>query len=337
MKLKLTSLCFLLLGLCMIYGEDRANTAVHPVLLVISQGDRDISFIDPFTNRTIAIVPEGQTVGHAHEIAVLPEGRIAYVPIYSDVGVGKAGADGREMLLIDIPHRKVIEHIDFGHGVRPHCPVYDPVNGLLYVTTELDNTVTVINPRTLKIVGTIPTGRQQSHMLAISHDGRRGYVANVGPGSVSVLDLRARTTLAIIQGLGQGQRISVSTNDTHVFVPDQAHPRLAIIDTSINAIKTWIPLPSIGFSTTPTRDGHWLLVTLKSANKLGIIDLNRQTVVRTIDLPAGPQEIVLRPESTLAYISCIRAGKVAVVDTSTWMVTALVDAGAGADGLAWAP
>ncbi len=37
-------------------------------------------------------------------------------------------------------------------------------------------------------------------MLAITRDGHRGYTANVGPGTVSVLDLDARRTLAIIPG-----------------------------------------------------------------------------------------------------------------------------------------
>ena len=35
-------------------------------------------------------------------------------------------------------------------------------------------------------------------MFVISKDGRRGYTANVGPGTVSVLDLENKKTLAII-------------------------------------------------------------------------------------------------------------------------------------------
>ena len=62
--------------------------------------------------------------------------------------------------------------------------------GMLYVTTELDKTITIIDPKTLKIVGAIPTGQPESHMLVLSHDGRRAYTANVGPGTVSVMDMR---------------------------------------------------------------------------------------------------------------------------------------------------
>jgi DNA-binding beta-propeller fold protein YncE len=78
-----------------------------------------------------------------------------------------------------------VGRLDFGHGVRPHCIVMNPRDGLLYVTTEIDRTVTIVDPKTFKIVGSIPTGQEQSHMLVLSHDGRFGYTANVGPGTIS--------------------------------------------------------------------------------------------------------------------------------------------------------
>jgi len=46
---------------------------------------------------------------HGHEIATSADGRTAYMPIYGNVGVGKQGLDGREILFIDLPSRKVIE------------------------------------------------------------------------------------------------------------------------------------------------------------------------------------------------------------------------------------
>jgi DNA-binding beta-propeller fold protein YncE len=336
---RLTSPHFLLIGiwLAVVATPGLSRSVARPVLLVVNQRDRNVSIIDPVAAHQIATVPEGETMGHGHEIAVSPDGRTAYLPIYSDVGLGQPGIDGHEMLVIDIPTRKVIAHVEFGHPVRPHCPVYDRVSGLLYVTTELDNSVAIVDPHSLKVVGTIPTGQPQSHMLTISHDGRRGYTSNASPSTVSVLDMNTRKTVSIIPDTGQAQRVSVSNDDTMVFVPDQTKPRLAIIDTSTNKIKTRLALPSPGYATTPTLDGRWLLVALKTANKLAVVDLKTQQVVRTIDVPAGPQEIVMRPDGKVAYVSCIRVDKVVVVDIANWTVKGTVTAGDGADGLAWAP
>src|ERR1700733_6376688 len=147
------------------------------------------------------------------------------------------------MLVIDLPSRSIVGDIEFGHGVRPHLPVLDPVSGLLYVTTELDKSVTVVDPRTRKIVGAVPTGQEESHMLALSHDGRLGYTANVGPGTVSVLDMVGRKTLAVIPVATEVQRIAISNDDKLVFTSDQEKPQLVAIDTATNKVKTLVPLP----------------------------------------------------------------------------------------------
>ena len=309
-------------------------TRVKTLLVATNQGGRDLSIIDPVAARQLASVPEGGVTGH--EVATSPDGRLAYVPIYGDSGVGKAGTDGHEMVVIDIARRKVIDRVDFGHGVRPHCPVYDAASGMLYVTTELDNTVTVIDPRTLKIVGTIPTGQKESHMLVVSRDGKLGYTANVGAGTVSVLDMPGRKTITVIPISSQTQRIAISNDDTMVFTADQTKPQLAVIDTATNQIKTWVPLPDKGYGTYPTPDGHSLLVTLPHANKLAVVDLATLQVVRTVDMPDDPVKVLVRPDGKVAYVSCSRAKQIAAVDLSQWTVQSKIDTGAGVDGLAWA-
>lgn len=279
-------------------------------------------------------MPEDGITGH--EVAASPDGRTAYVPIYGNSGVGRPGTDGRNMVVIDIAARKVIGDVDFGHGVRPHCAVFEPNKDLLYVTTELDNSITIVDPHTLKILGSIPTGQPESHMLAITRDGQRGYTANVGPGTVSVLDLKARKMIAVIPVARITQRISLSLDDKMVFTADQTKPQLAVIDTSTNKVKLWVPLPAPGYGSAPTRDGRWLVIALPTANKVAAVDLKEMKVAHVIDVPSAPQFVLVRPDNRVAYVSCDVSHKVAVINLSTWKVDKLIDAGKGADGLAWA-
>ncbi len=324
--------CGCLLPLCVAQPPDTAPA--HGVLLVTNKGDQTLGIVDPGSARQLAAVPEGGVTGH--EVAASPDGRTAYVPIFGNSGVGKPGTDGRNMVVIDIGLRKVVGNVDFGHGVRPHCPVFGPKDGLLYVTTELDNSVAVIDPRTLKIVGSVPTGQAESHMLAITRDGKRGYTANVGPGTVSVLDLEARKTIAVIPISPTTQRISLSVDDRMAFTADQTKPQLAVIDTSTNSVTAWVPLPTTGYGTAPTGDGRWLIVALPGASKVAVLNLGTLKVARTIDVPSAPQEVLVRPDNQVAYVSCDVSHQIAVVNLSNWKVEKLIDTGKGTDGLAWA-
>jgi YVTN family beta-propeller protein len=315
-----------------------ANSAMkdehNPMLLVIEKGAGSLAIVDPASARVTASVPEGGVTGH--EVASSPDGRFAYVPIYGNSGVGKPGTDGRNLVVIDIASQKVVGNLDFGHGVRPHFAAFGPKDGLLYVTTELDHSVTVIDPRTLKIIASIPTGQAESHMLVLSHDGRRGYTANVGPGTVSVLDLQARRTLAVIPVSKNTQRISISLDDRMVFTSDQTKPQLAVIDTATNRIEHWIPLPGTGYGSAPTRDGRWLLLAMPGVNQVAVIDLRSLSVARTIAVPASPQAVLMRPDGKVAYVSCDTSNQVAEIDLTTWKVNRLISTGKDADGLAWA-
>jgi YVTN family beta-propeller protein len=311
-----------------------AGESSHGLLLVANKGDNSIGIIDPVSETQIAEVPEGGVTGH--EIAASPDGRLAYVPIYGNAGVGEPGTDGSNMVVIDLAARKVVGNLDFGKGVRPHCPVFGPKNGLLYVTTELNRSITIIDPATLKIVGSVPTGQEQSHMLAISRDGRRGYTANVGPGTVSVLDLVNRKTLAIIPVSPQIQRISLSVDNKLIFTSDQTKPQLAVIDAATDKIKTWVPLPGLSYGTAPTADGHWLIVVMPLIHEVGAINLRTMKMEHMIDVPVRPQEVLVAPNQRVAYVSCDMSRKVAVINLSDWKVDKLIEAGAHADGLAWA-
>ncbi|MGA8090590.1 MAG: cytochrome D1 domain-containing protein [Terracidiphilus sp.] len=311
-----------------------AALAQQPRLLVAEKGAQSLAIVDPANGRVLALVPEGGITGH--EVIASADGKLAFVPIYGNSGVGAPGTDGQNIAVIDIAARKVVGNIAFDHGIRPHCPMIGPKDGRLYVTTELDQTITIIDPKTLKIVGTLPTGQPESHMLALSHDGRRAYTANVGPGTVSVIDIAARKVLKIITISANTQRISISPDDKWVFTADQTKPQMAVISTATNTVAKWIPMEGIGYGAAPTPDGRWLLVALPDQNKVAVIDLKSMQVARTVAVGTYPQEVLVRPDGKAAYVSCEKANSVAEIDLAASKVTRTIQTGKYADGVAWA-
>ncbi len=308
--------------------------AQHGRLLVAQKGDMSLAIVDPVAGAVIGSVAEGGTTGH--EVAGSPDGKFAIVPIYGNSGVGKPGTDGKNIVVIDLASQKIVGNIEFDHGVRPHCPVFGPKDGMLYVSTELDHTITVIDPKTWKVVGSIPTGQPESHMFTISHDGLRGYTANVGPGTVSVLDMKARKTLAVIPVSGQTQRIAISNDDRWVFTADQTKPQMAVIDTATNTVKTWVPLSGFGYGAALTKDGHFLLMPIPAKNVVDVVDLTTMKVAHSVAVGTDPQEVLAEPGGKVAYVSCIGANQVAEIDLATWKVSRTIATGKGTDGLSWA-
>ena len=315
---------------------EKLSAANHTkgLLLVCNKGDRTLSIINPETGETLAAVPEDGITGH--EVAASADGKLAFVPIFGNSGVGKPGTDGQLIRVIDLEKRAITATVDLDKGLRPHCAVIGPKNHQLYVTTETANSIALIDSKTFKVLDSIPTGQAESHMLAISGDGRFGYTANVGPGTVSVIDLEAKKVVKIIPISKTTQRISISRDDKWVFTADQIKPQLAVIDAKKNEVAKWVELPGVGYGTATTPDGKSLVVAIPREGKAALVDLKTMKVTKSVDLPKAPQYSLVRPDGKFAYVSCDASKQVAEIDLENFTVRKLIAAGKGADGLSWA-
>ncbi len=297
-------------------------------LLIANQGDHTALLVDLAAGQTLFRVEVGV---NGHELAVSPDGHFAYVPIYGNSGVGRPGTDGDSIDIVDLKERKLAGHIALGKPVRPHCAKFGP-DGLLYVSAELANAVFVIDTAARKVIGEIPTGQIESHMLVLTPDGHRAYTSNVDAGSVSVLDLQKRALVTTIPICKIVQRISISPDGRRVYTHDQNAPRIAIIDTTTNVIASWIALPSTVYSSASTADGRWLVANSPSG-KLFVIDTDTAKVAHSFDIPAATGEVIITPDGSRAYASCPRAGTVEILDLHSWKLEEPLKLTPGVDGL----
>lgn len=320
------------LGMALLPNSAKAAPPGGGLLVVANQYEHTVLVVDPESGQEVAKIVVGV---NGHEVIVSKDGRLAYVPIYGNSGVGKPGTDGNTVDVIDLQERKLVGTIDLGKPVRPHRAEWGP-DGFLYVTAELARAVDVLDPSTRKVLAEIPTGQEQSHMLVISPDGRRAYTANVGAGSVSVLDLAKRSLITTIPVAKTVQRISISPDGHRAFTHDQDAPRIAVIATASNKITDWVDLPAPVYASEPTPDGRWLLA-LSQSGELYAVDLQSLKVARTLKVSNRASEILIRPGGEIAYISGTVAGKIEVLNLRTWEMQKPIDLTPGVDGLAWLP
>lgn len=315
---------------CAVSGEPRQDN-----LLVANQMEHTVLLVNPISRQVLAKV--GVDIS-GHEVAVSPDGRFGYVPIYGNTWVGMPGSNGSTIHVIDLRRGTTVSIIDLGKEVRPHCAQFGP-DGLLYVSAELANAIYIVDPKSRSVVGQIPTGAGHTHMFVISPDGSRIYTANNDAGSVSVLDVRSRSLLTSIPVSTSVQRISISPDGKFVFTQDQKTPRIVVIDTARNEVVRSIPLPVIAFSSAMTKDGQWILANSESG-KLFVVEAATGRVTKTFETPdipvlPTPGEFALGSDGTYAYLTCPQGGTIEILNLRQWKLEEPIRLTKGVDGLAW--
>ena len=133
------------------------------LLFIANQMEHSVLLVEPMSRQVLATV--GVDI-NGHEVAVSPDGRFGYVPIYGNTWVGKPGSNGSTIHVVDLRGGKTVAVIDLGKEVRPHCAHFGP-DGLLYVSAELANAIYIVDTKTRSLVGEIPTGATHTHMFEV--------------------------------------------------------------------------------------------------------------------------------------------------------------------------
>lgn len=303
-------------------------------LLVVCKDDSTLEVIDLETSEPAgAVIASGFT---PHEVVATDDGRLAYLPVYSDAPVGSPGSDGRRVDIVDLLTFERVGEIYLGFPIRPHQASLLATGGLL-VSTELDESVTVIDLRTHRVVARLPTGQAESHTFAVRVDGSRIVTANVGPGSVSVIDVPSRTLLGVVTVAEKVNRICLEPHGRFAYTADQESPRIAVIDTELVEHIAWIELPSIGFGTAVTASGSHIVVALRTASEIAVVDRRSGEIVHRVATPDHPQAIALHPDGVRAYSACDTDNCVVEIDIRAGLLLRRIETGRNPDGIAWSP
>ncbi len=114
-------------------------------LIAVDKMGAKVLFLDPVTYETQTVL-DGfpRTV---HELLVVPETGLAYVPIFGDGIHGRNPNPGHLLCVIDLHKRARVVDIDLRPYIAPHTLKLGP-DGLIYITCENSAVVAVIDRKT---------------------------------------------------------------------------------------------------------------------------------------------------------------------------------------------
>jgi YVTN family beta-propeller protein len=299
-------------------------------LIAVDKMGGKVLFLNPATFET-EVVLEGfpRTV---HELLVVPETSLAYVPIFGDGIHGRNPNPHHLLCIIDLAKRKHVGDIDLRPYIAPHTLRLGS-DGLIYITCENSAVVAVIDRTTHKVIDAIDSGSINGHRLVISPDGRRLYTENEEDGTVSVIDVSDRKLLGKIKTPRALAGIAISSDGSTVVAVDDEEPTLFLIDTGSERVTRTIRLEGVPEAAQIARyspDNSLLCVTSLKSDTVSLIDASFRWQA-AIKVGRQPMDMAFRGDEL--FVPCQGDGSVHVIDIPARRVKHSFTAGTGCESL----
>jgi len=258
-----------------------------------------------------------------HEMITSGDGKRLYITNYGVDRFTDVATGGHAISVVNVATLKKEATIDLGRYHRPHG-IERGHSGRLYVTTDFPPAVLVIDPdaRTAqKILAAIELDQLLPHMLALTADERRLYVANSGSGSVTVLQVgtqgeRQGATTIKVGGVPMG--LALSPDEKSLYVATRDGNQIAVIDTASRRVRATVPLPGQPARVRLTPSGGYLIASLIEAGDVAVVDAKALMVVHRFPVGAHAEGLTLDPIGGFGYVSVQGENKVVKFSLVDW-------------------
>ncbi|WP_263165504.1 YncE family protein [Streptomyces sp. SCSIO ZS0520] len=250
-------------------------------------------------------------------------------------GAARAATSRAERALPGMP--PVTDPRDLYAADRPGrlSPVVKDFPSRVYVPNTNSDTVSVIDPKTYKVIRTIRVGAQPQHVVP-SWDLKTLWVNNDKGNSLTPIDPRTGKA---------GKPVDVHDPYNLYFTPDGKYAivmasldrELVFRDAHTMERKRTEPVSCYGVNHADfSRDGRYFIVSCEFSGELLKVDTARMKVVARQKLPfegAMPQDVKISPDGKTFYIADMMADGVWVLDGAKFSQPELLKTGKGAHGL----
>jgi DNA-binding beta-propeller fold protein YncE len=336
---RIRSLTAAIAALLLVPGAEGATLAVA------NKAEATVSLIDLGSGDVVATLPTGEG---PHEIGISPDGRFALVTNY-----GTRDRGGNSLTLIDIAAAGVVKTVELGEYGKPHGVEWLD-DETAAVTVEANKALIIVDIARDKVMQSIGTDQEISHMVALDPQRGRAYTANIGSGSVTVLDLGKGTREANI-ATGEGaEGIAVSASGEHIWVTNRGADTITILDADTLEAAGEIVSEGFPIRATATPKGQ-VLVTRARAGDLAIYDAEtfeeRRVVafdIESMDVEerlfgdrfgnsSVPIGVVVDAGGETAWVAHANADVITEIDLGSGEITRMLRAGKEPDGMGFSP
>ncbi|TXC97236.1 beta-propeller fold lactonase family protein [Streptomyces sp. ISID311] len=205
----------------------------------------------------------------------------------------------------------------------------------IYVPNTGSDTVSVIDPKTYKVIETIPVGIQPQHVVP-SWDLKTLWVNNNRGHDLIPIDPATGKAGEPVR-VHDPYNLYFTPNGKYAIVMASMDRQLVFRDPHTMEVRKALPVPCGGVNHADfSPDGRYFIVSCEFSGELLKVDTEKMKVIGLEKLPfegAMPQDVKISPDGKTWYIADMMADGIWVMNGDTFDRPRLMPTGKGAHGL----
>lgn len=307
-------------------GDPAEDQTDRTILLVANKSDNTLSWLDADTGEVLGTTTTGTG---PHEVAVTPDGKWAFVANYE--------GSGDSISLIDVERMEEVRRISIDPYRAPHGIQAGHDGEKVYVTVENSRAVIELDVETGAVTASFETDQATTHMLVLHPDGDRLYTANIGSGTLSIIDLKGNRAVKHVATGAGAEGIDITPDGKFVWVTNRSADTVSIIDTETEEKVADLPASGFPIRVKFTPDGRHALVSAAQAGDVIVFDVAEREAIQRVSTGATPVGILNEPDGGRAFIANTQANTISVMALPSFEITGTLRAGNTPDGMALVP
>ncbi|HJN50753.1 MAG: YncE family protein [Pseudomonadales bacterium] len=248
---------------------------------------------------------------------------------------------GNDVTVIDVASNSIIGSIEVGD--RPHGIAAPRSQDILYIATEFDNGLTVIDPVKDVVIKKHKIFGNRPNEIDVTSDGRFVYLPILGHGVYEVFDTVEEKIVARIATNGFPHNVVISPDDRYAYLspmdrgrapaeavaqgsfPTTLNEKIYVVDVSSHTVAATIPTGDAPRPIAISPDGKRLYVNTDGLQGFLVLDLDRREQVARVEYqltdrekasPSRSHGMIATPDGTELWVSDVNHGLLFVFDVT---------------------
>ncbi|WP_135078788.1 PQQ-dependent catabolism-associated beta-propeller protein [Terasakiella sp. SH-1] len=189
----------------------------------------------------------------------------------------------------------------------------------IYVSNEKDDTVSILDSKTMEVVRTIEVG-QRPRGIILSKDNKKLFICTSDDDTVEVYDTATEKKIGELPSGADPELFALHPDNRRLYIANEDDALTTVVDVESSEVLAQIDVGVEPEGMAVSHHGKWAITTSETTNMVHWIDTAKNELFENTLVDQRPRYAVFEQDDSLLWASSEIGGTVSVIETENFTI-----------------